>query len=86
MRQKKKTYLKAQNCSKITQTDSLHDLMFELIIHAKAWVLFEYSCFDQFPKLTLFLVVLSLLLHVRDDFCIWAGSLYIKCLKANSVL
>ena len=37
---RQKTYLKAQKCSKFSQTNSLHDRMFELIIHAKAkaWV------------------------------------------------
>ena len=34
MRQKK-TYLKAQKCSKFHRRDSLHNSLFELIIHAK---------------------------------------------------
>ena len=36
----KKTFLKAQKCSKFHRRDSLHERVFELIIHAKAksWV------------------------------------------------
>ena len=36
----KKTYLKAKKCSKFHRRDSLHECLFELIIHAiaKAWV------------------------------------------------
>ena len=33
---RQKTYLKAQKCSKFHRRNSLHDRMFELIIHAKA--------------------------------------------------
>ena len=35
-KKKKKTYVKAEKCSKFHRRDSLHDRMFELIIHAKA--------------------------------------------------
>ena len=68
MRQKKNC-LKAQKCSKFHRRDSLHDRMFELIIHAKAkaWV-FPTSFAVILSTVALFSKVQAAALNPRSVF------------------
>ena len=71
---KKKLIFKSTKISKITQTDSLHDRMFELIIHAKAkvWNAITFLCgfLLLFCEVSPLCVVVTSLRFVVSSLCL----------------